>query len=340
MLDRTKFRAYVVFAPLYAGVIYPLVGHWIWAGGWLEHLGMQDFAGSTVVHLSGAAAALAGTLVLGPRLGRFDRHGNARPILGHSMPLAMFGVLILWFGWFGFNAGSTLGAVGSRFAEIAVNTTLASAAGVIGALVTSFLVMRTVDVGMSGNGAIAGLVAITAPCAYVATWASVVIGLVAGCLMVATVFGVEQRLRVDDPIGAIAAHGIGGIWGTLSAGLFTLPGLAAGNGIGRAGLIYGGGVHQLAVQALGVGAVGVFVFTTSLASFWLCQRTIGLRVAAEQEIDGLDLHEHGRWGLPELRRVSSGEHDESIVGLLDPTAATIADAFDWRDEIPDPPSRQ
>jgi Amt family ammonium transporter len=188
--------------------------------------------------------------------------------------------------------------------------------------------------------AIAGLVAITAPCAYVATWASVVIGLVAGCLMVATVFGVEQRLRVDDPIGAIAAHGMGGIWGTLSAGLFTLPGLATVNGIGGAGLLYGGGVHQLGVQALGVGAVGVFVFATSYASFWLCQRTIGLRVAAEQEIDGLDLHEHGRWGLPELRRVSSGEHDESVVGLLDPAAASIAEAFDWRNETPDQPLRR
>ncbi|MDX6564055.1 MAG: ammonium transporter, Amt family, partial [Gaiellales bacterium] len=224
MLDRTKFGVYLVFAVAFSALIYPLVGHWIWGGGFLAGLGMQDFAGSTVVHLCGATAALAGTLLLGPRIGKFDRAGKAHPIPGHSMPLAVLGVLILWFGWFGFNPGSTLAAAGARFADIAVTTNLAAAAGVLGAVGAGFIAQRTIDVGFAGNGAIAGLVAITAPCAYVDDWAAAVIGLVAGALMVTTVIAVD-RIRVDDPIGAIAGHGMGGIWGTLSCGLFATPAL-------------------------------------------------------------------------------------------------------------------
>jgi Amt family ammonium transporter len=298
MLDRTKFAVYVVFAIVFAAFIYPLVGHWIWGGGFLAVLGMQDFAGSTVVHLCGAMAALAGTLFLGPRLGKFDRSGKAHPIPGHSMPLAVLGVLILWFGWFGFNPGSTLGAVGARFADIAVTTNLAAAAGVLGALAVGLAVGKTVDVGFLGNGAIAGLVAITAPCAYVEDWAAIVIGLVAGGLMVLTVIAVD-RIRVDDPIGAIAGHGMGGIWGTLSTGLFTTPALAKLNAVGGPGLFYGGGAHQLGIQALGIGVVAAFVFGTSSLVFAACKATIGLRVSAQQELEGLDLHEHGMWGYPE-----------------------------------------
>jgi Amt family ammonium transporter len=298
MLDRTKFAVYVVFAIVFAAVIYPLVGHWIWGGGFLAQLGMQDFAGSTVVHLCGAAAALAGTLMLGARIGKFDARGKAHPIPGHSMPLAILGVLILWFGWFGFNPGSTLGAVGARFADIAVTTNLAASAGVLGAIAVGFLVGKTIDVGFAGNGAIAGLVAITAPCAYVDDWAAVVIGLVAGALMVLTVVAVD-RIRVDDPIGAIAGHGMGGVWGTLSCGLFTTPALAKLNGVGDAGLFYGGGAHQLGVQALGIAVVAAFVFSSSLGVFWVCKRTIGLRVSAQEELEGLDIHEHGMWGYPE-----------------------------------------
>ena len=225
MLDRTKFGVYIIFAVVFAALIYPLVGHWIWGGGFLAQRGMQDFAGSTVVHLCGATAALAGTLMLGARIGKFDSKGKAHPIPGHSMPLAVLGVLILWFGWFGFNPGSTLGAVGARFADIAVTTNLAASAGVLGAIIAGFALQRTIDIGFAGNGAIAGLVAITAPCAYVEDWAACVIGLVAGVLMVCTVVAID-RIRVDDPIGAIAGHGMGGIWGTLSCGLFTTPALA------------------------------------------------------------------------------------------------------------------
>jgi ammonium transporter, Amt family len=298
MLDRTKFAVYVVFAVIFAAVIYPLVGHWIWGGGFLADLGMQDFAGSTVVHLCGATAALAGTLLLGARIGKFDAKGKAHPIPGHSMPLAILGVLILWFGWFGFNPGSTLGAVGARFADIAVTTNLAAAAGVLGAIIAGYLLGRTIDIGFAGNGAIAGLVAITAPCAYVDQWAACVIGLIAGILMVSTVVAVD-KLRVDDPIGAIAGHGMGGIWGTLSCGLFTTSALAKTNGVGDPGLFYGGGVHQLGVQALGIAAVFAFVFISSAAVFYACKKTIGLRVNAQQELEGLDIHEHGMWGYPE-----------------------------------------
>ncbi|QYJ15158.1 Ammonium transporter [Rubrobacter xylanophilus DSM 9941] len=291
MLERTKFAVYLVFAVVFAGVIYPVVGHWIWGGGWLTELGMQDFAGSTVVHLSGAMAALAGTLLLGPRLGKYDDEGRPVTIPGHNMPLAVLGVLILWIGWYGFNPGSTMAAT-PQIADIALTTTLAAASGVLGAMTMSYLYRRHVDVGMAGNGAIAALVAITAPCAFVAPWASVVIGFVAGVIMYLTLVFVD-RIGVDDPLGAIAAHGMGGIWGTLSAGLFTTPDLAA---VGRPGLFYGGGLYQLGVQALGILAAGGFVFLASLAVFAVLKATIGLRVKPEQELNGLDVSEHGVYG--------------------------------------------
>jgi Amt family ammonium transporter len=272
---------------------------------------MQDFAGSSVVHLCGATAALAGTLIIGARIGKYTNDGKPRPIPGHSMPMAVFGVIILWFGWFGFNAGSTLAAVGTRFADIAVTTNLAAATGAIGAMLAGFALQRTVDVGLAGNGVIAGLVAITAPCAYVEQWAALVIGLVAGIVMVGTVVLVD-RLRVDDPIGAIAAHGMGGVWGTLSCGLFTTAALAETNAVGGAGLFYGGGLHQLGVQALGIGAVFAFVFVASFGVFLACKYTIGLRVDPQEEIEGLDIHEHGSWGYPEQFMPGYGEYQPYI----------------------------
>ena len=294
MLERTKFAVYVVFAVVFAGLIYPMVGHWIWGGGWLASLGMQDFAGSTVVHLSGAMAALAGTFLLGPRIGKYDDEGRPQTIPGHNMPLAVLGVLILWVGWYGFNPGSTMAAV-PEIADIALTTTLAAAAGVLGAMLMSYVSRRHIDVGMGGNGAIAALVAITAPCAFVAPWAAIIIGFVAGVIMYATLVFVD-RIGVDDPLGAIAAHGMGGIWGTLSAGLFTTPDLAA---VGQPGLFYGGGFAQLGVQALGIVACGGFVFVTSYAVFALLKATIGLRVKPEEELNGLDISEHGVYGYSE-----------------------------------------
>src|SRR5215212_3464861 len=279
--------------------------------------GMQDFAGSTVVHLSGAMAALAGTLLLGPRLGKYDDDGRPVNIPGHNMPLAVLGVLILWIGWWGFNPGSTMAAV-PDIADIALTTNLAAAAGVLGAMGMSYLYRRNVDVGMGGNGAIAALVAITAPCAFVAPWASIVIGCVAGIIMYATLVYVD-KIGVDDPLGAIAAHGMGGIWGTLSCGLFTTPALAA---VGEPGLFYGGGFYQLGIQALGIAAAGGFVFLASLAVFAVLKATIGIRVKPEQELDGLDIHEHGVFGYPDLVATDyqNGNGSKSIPEPVEGTA--------------------
>src|ERR671916_3276185 len=298
MLERTKFAVYVVFAVVFAGLLYPLVGHWIWGGGWLTELGMQDFAGSTVVHLSGAMAALAGTLLLGPRLGKYDDAGNPQTISGHNMPLAVLGVIILWVGWWGFNPGSTMAAVGQSIGDIALTTNLAAGAGVLGAMAMSYAYKRNLDVGMMGNGAIAALVAITAACAFVAPWAAIVIGFIAGVIMY-TVLIIVDKIGVDDPLGAIAAHGMGGIWGTLSTGLFATPELVEATGFGRPGLFYGGGLAQLGVQALGILTCGGFVFVASYAVFALLKATIGLRVKPEDELNGLDISEHGVYGYSE-----------------------------------------
>ncbi len=298
MLERTKFAVYCIFAVVFAGLIYPIVGHWIWGGGWLSEFGMQDFAGSTVVHLSGAMAALAGTLLLGPRIGKYDDAGNPQTIPGHNMPLAVLGVIILWVGWWGFNPGSTMAAVGQSIGDIALTTNLAAGAGVLGAMIMSYLVKRNIDVGMAGNGAIAALVAITAACAFVAPWAAIVIGFIAGVIMY-TVLLLVDKIGVDDPLGAIAAHGMGGIWGTLSTGLFATPELVEATGFGQPGLLYGGGFGQLGVQALGIVACGGFVFVTSYAVFAVLKATIGLRVKPEHELDGLDISEHGVYGYSE-----------------------------------------
>jgi Amt family ammonium transporter len=297
MLERTKFSVYLIFAVVFAGLIYPLAAHWIWGGGWLGGLGKQDFAGSTVVHLTGAMAALAGTLILGPRLGKYDDEGRPVTISGHNMPLAVLGVLILWIGWQGFNPGSTMAAV-PEIADIALTTNLAAGAGVLGAMLMSYTYRRHVDVGMAGNGALAALVAITATCAFVAPWASVVIGFVAGIVMYGT-FVFMERIGVDDPIGAIAAHGMGGVWGTLSAGLFTTPALAESTGVGQAGLLYTGSFYQLGVQTLGILAAGGFAFVASLAVFALLKATIGIRVKPDHELNGLDISEHGVYGYAE-----------------------------------------
>ena len=243
-LERIKFGAYVIYAIIFSAVLYPMISHWIFGGGWLQaNVGMQDFAGSTVVHLIGATGAFAALLLLGPRKGKYGPDGKPRAIPGHSMPLVGLGVLILWLGWFGFNPGSTLGAfgdaaggIGNRFAEIVVVTNLAAAAGVVAAVGVMYSLRKTIDIGMAGNGAIAGLVAITAPSGYVEYWAAPIIGAVAGVIVVLGVLGIEKVL--DDPVGALSAHGLAGIWGTLSCGLFTSPRFAEFNGVGDAGLWY------------------------------------------------------------------------------------------------------
>jgi len=297
-LERIKFAAYVIYAIIFSALIYPVISHWIFGGGWLQvNIGMQDFAGSTVVHLIGATGALAALLLLGPRIGKYASNGRPRAIPGHSMPLVGLGVLILWLGWFGFNPGSTLGAIGNRFAEVVVVTNLAAAAGVVAAVSVMYLKSKTIDIGMAGNGAIAGLVAITAPSGYVEYWAAPIIGAVAGVIVVLGVLAIEKVL--DDPVGALSAHGLAGVWGTLSCGIFTAPRLAELNAVGGGGLWYTGSFHQLGAQALGVVVAFACVFAVSYAAFWAIKKTIGLRVTPEQEDVGLDISEHGMYGYPE-----------------------------------------
>ncbi|MDQ8043253.1 MAG: ammonium transporter [Patulibacter sp.] len=295
-LERIKFIVYPIYAVVFSAIIYPFVAHALFAGNLTPFgYGVQDFAGSSVVHLCGAVGALAAVLVLGPRRGKFGPDGKPRAIPGHNMPLFGLAVLILWLGWFGFNPGSTLNAVGSSFAQVAVVTNLAAGAGVLGATLTVLLVLKTLDVGMIGNGAIAGLVAITAPSGYVSPLGGVIIGFVAGVIVVFSVVLIEKK--IDDPVGVLSAHGVAGIWGTLACGLFTTKDLALDNQ--KAGLFYGGGLTQLAVQAVAVLAVIAFVFIVSYIVFKLVDVTIGMRVSAEEEEAGLDISEHGMYGYPE-----------------------------------------
>jgi Amt family ammonium transporter len=302
MAERTRLWVYFAFGIVFT-VIYSIASHWIWhPDGWLFAKGMQDFAGSTVVHYQGALAGLAGALLLGPRIGKFSSDGKPNAIPGHNMAYTTLGVIILWFGWFGFNPGSTLsvdfGGVGF-FAYVALNTNIAAAAGVLGAVITSWLVIKKPDLSMMLNGAIAALVAITAACAFVSPWAAIVIGLVAGAIVVLGVLLVEKA-RIDDPIGALAAHGMAGVWGTISLGFLTLPGQAEKLATGSAGLFYGGGLHQLGVQVLGLVAVGAFTFSASFAVLWVMKVTVGIRTEPEVESAGLDVSEHGMWGYPEF----------------------------------------
>src|SRR5690242_10078892 len=297
MIERTKFIVYILFGIPFAAFIYPLISHQLFGGGFLQStLGAQDFAGSTVVHLTGATAGFAGLLLLGPRIGKFER-GRANAIPGHNMPLAQLGVLILWFGWFGFNPGSTLNATNLHFADVIVVTNLAAAAGAVAALATIYAITKTMDVGMIGNGAIAALVAITAPSGYVEPWAGIVIGAVAGVIVVVGVLAIDRYL--DDPVGALPAHGLAGIWGTLSCGLFTVPALAKFNGVGQGGLFYTGSFHQLGAQAIAVVVAFSSVFILSYGLFWIIKKTVGLRVSTREELEGLDISEHGMWGYPE-----------------------------------------
>jgi ammonium transporter, Amt family len=302
MAERAKLWVYFVFGA-YFTLTYSLVSHWIWSPhGWLFHLGMQDFAGSTVVHLQGALAGLAGALILGPRIGKFGHDGRANPIPGHNIPFAVLGTLILWFGWFGFNPGSTLsvdlGGFG-YFAYVALTTNVAAATGAVAGMAIAWVKLGKPDISMMLNGALGALVAITAASGFVAPWAAIVIGAGSGVIAVFGVIFVE-RIGIDDPIGAVAVHGMSGVWGTLACGLFAVPVLAGNLATGHKGLVYGGGFHQLGVQALGLVAVGTFVFASSYGCLWVLHRVWGIRVEPTAETQGLDVHEHGMWGYPEF----------------------------------------
>ncbi|WP_404323740.1 ammonium transporter [Cytobacillus firmus] len=295
--ERAKLSVYLIFTVLFSAIVYPVVAHWIWGGGWLAEHGKQDFAGSTVVHLTGAMAALAATILLKPRIGKFNKDGSANNIYGHNQVYTALGVLILWVGWFGFNAGSTLTVEDGFFGFVALNTNLAAGAGAVAALIISWMVMGKSDVPTMLNGALAGLVAITASCAFVDTWAAVVIGFVSGILVFYSVRFFEKR-KIDDPIFALSVHGAAGVWGTLSTGFFATPELAS---VGNPGLFYGGGFEQLGVQFMGVAVSGLYAFAVSFIILAAAKKVLnGLRVTEEEEIMGLDLSEHGSYGYPEV----------------------------------------
>lgn len=283
MAERTKFISYVIYSAVISLIIYPVVGHWIWGGGWLSKMGFIDFAGSTVVHSVGGWAALVGAAIIGPRMGKYTKEGKAVAIPGHNIALGALGVFILWFGWFGFNPGSTLAGTDLSIGRIAMTTNLAAAAAATVVMIITWFRYKKPDVSMTLNGALGGLVAITAGCAAVDMVGSIVIGLIAGFVIVFGVEFVEKVLKIDDPVGAVSVHGMCGVTGTLLVGLFSID----------KGLLYGGGLTQFGIQALGVGAVAVWTLGTTFILFKIIKATIGLRVTKEEEMVGLDIGEHG-----------------------------------------------
>nr|WP_122012688.1 ammonium transporter [Maliibacterium massiliense] len=287
MAERTKFVSYCLYSIAISAIVYPISGHWIWGGGWLQQLGFHDFAGSTAVHMVGGVAALVGAKMLGPRIGKYDKHGKPRAILGHSLTLGALGVFILWFCWFGFNGTSTVSATGdavlTSMGSIFVTTNMAAATAAISAMLITWVRYKKPDVSMTLNGALAGLVAITAGCDMVSPLGAAIIGLVAGAIVVFGIECIDKVCKIDDPVGAIGVHGFCGAAGTLMVGLFATDG----------GLLYGGGGRMLGVQALGVASVAAWVVVTMLIIFTLIKKTIGLRVSEAEEIAGLDIEEHG-----------------------------------------------
>jgi Amt family ammonium transporter len=285
--ERIKFSSFMLFSFVLVAAVYPIGGHWIWGGGWLSTMGFVDFAGSTVVHSIGGWAALMGVLLLGPRHGKYLPDGTIKPIPGHNMALATIGTFILWLGWFGFNPGSTMAADPGAIATIALNTNMAAAAGAVAATLCAWMALGKPDLSMILNGTLAGLVAITAGCAAVGIGSSIVIGMIAGALVVYAVLAFD-KLKIDDPVGALSVHLVNGVWGTLAVGLFATEG----------GLLFGGGVSKLLVQLAGVAAIGAFISAASFGTWYVMRQTLGIRVSAAEEEEGLDVGEHGMEAYP------------------------------------------
>ncbi|OHE63961.1 MAG: hypothetical protein A2Z99_04890 [Treponema sp. GWB1_62_6] len=294
--ERIKFLSFIAFSFVLAIFVYPLIGHWIWGGGWLASLGAFDFAGSSVVHSVGGWSALAGILLLGPRIGKYKADGKPKPIYGHNMGMATLGVLVLWFGWFGFNPGSTMAANPAAIAHIAMTTNLAAAMATLTATLTSWYIQKKPDLSMIMNGALAGLVAVTAPCAFISVPSSAIIGAVAGIIVVLAVIGFD-KLQIDDPVGALSVHLVNGVFGTLAVGLFADKVIAGEIGTDssalRNGFFVDGSLGQLGAQALTVVAVAAFVFLSALIIWAVIKATMGIRVTKEEELAGLDIGEHG-----------------------------------------------
>jgi Amt family ammonium transporter len=289
--ERIKYLSFILFSFIMAIAIYPVVGHWIWGGGWLADMGFFDFAGSTVVHSVGGWSALMGVYILGPRIGKYSADGKINAIPGHNMTAATIGCLILWLGWFGFNPGSTMTADGTAISHIALTTNTAGAAATLSATAVAWILLGKPDLGMTLNGCLAGLVAITAPCAWVSVPAAALIGVIAGALVV---FGVLffDRIKADDPVGATSVHLLNGVFGTLCVGLFTDPKFVTSTSP-KAGLFYGGGIDQLKVQIIGVLAVAAYVAAVAAVAWLILKFTVGIRVSEAEEVEGLDFGEHG-----------------------------------------------
>lgn len=296
--ERVKYISFIIFSFILTLVIYPIVGHWIWGGGFLSTLGFQDFAGSTVVHSLGGWAALAGVIVLGPRFGKYGKDGKAKPIPGHNMALATIGVFILWLGWFGFNPGSTMSMSNPNdVAHILMTTNTAAVAGILTSTIISWIKLGKPDLSMTINGCLAGLVAVTAGCAYVDVLSSLIIGSIAGIIVVFAVLFFD-KLKLDDPVGATSVHLVNGVLGTICVGLFAKEGVTSMSSAN--GLFFGGGVSLLGVQILGILAVGAFVFPASLLTWYVIKKILGIRVSLAEEIAGLDIVEHGNSAYPEF----------------------------------------
>jgi Amt family ammonium transporter len=287
--ERIHYRAFMIFTIVLVGIAYPVTGHWIWGGGWLGSMGMRDFAGSTVVHSVGGWAGLMGILLLGPRLGKYKKDGRVQPIPGHSMALVFLGGLILWVGWFGFNPGSTMAADPLAMSHIVVTTNMACVAAIISSTLVAWVALGKPDFSMTVNGALAGLVAITAPCAFVTVSGSVIIGLIAGIIVVPAVL-LFDKLKIDDPVGALSVHLVNGIWGTLAVGLFASSDAPGGP---APGLFYGGGMESLQAQVIGVLAVGAFTAAIAFVAWFLIKSIFGIRVDPDEEMRGLDKSEMG-----------------------------------------------
>jgi len=313
--ERLKFSAYLVYSVIIVGLVYPISGHWLWGGGWLAELGFIDFAGSTIVHSVGGWAALAGAIVLGPRIGKFNKDGSSNVIPGHSLTLAALGVFILWFGWFGFNPGSTLSGMNPGIGYIAVTTNMAAAAGAVAAMVINWIKTGHPSTEMALNGVLAGLVAITAGCASVSPVGALIIGLISGGVLVFGLDFIEKVLKVDDPVGAVSVHALNGVWGTLAVGLFAVPAAGGLTAMGdAAGLFYGGGFSQLTPQIIGSLSVSVWAFATAFVVFKVTDMVIGIRVSPQEELEGLDITEHGTITYPEFgTRVVNTHPGERVV---------------------------
>jgi Amt family ammonium transporter len=289
MAERTKFVSYMIYSFFITALVYPIVVHWTWGGGWLYQQGYHDFAGSGIVHMVGGVAALCGAAILGPRIGKYGPDGKPRAIPGHSIPFAIIGCFILLVGWFGFNPGSELLA-DSAVSPVAVTTVLAGAAGAVVAMLITWVKSGKPDVAMTGNGLLAGLVSITAGCGAVYNWSAVLIGVIGGAIVVFAVEFIEKVIKVDDPVGAVAVHGVCGAWGVIAVGLFAATDV---EGFWKKGLLYGGGFDQLGPQLLGVAAIAGFTAVAMTIIFLGIKATIGLRVSEQEEVEGLDVHEHG-----------------------------------------------